>query len=304
MKTVRPNLIMLAIAIVCAAFAIAPSPQQRTFPNDDTMGAAALPLTAYRLPDTLSFCGEIVPLDQPHIRERAEREFYLMLQDPGQLIINIKRSGIYFPLFDSIALADTVPSDLKYIAVIESALRNARSSKEAYGIWQFIESTGKRMGLEINKEVDERLNVAKATHAAYSYLKEGYATFHSWTMAAAGYNMGHEFLGAEAAYQHDNNFYQLYLNEETSRYIFRIAVMKEIMQHPNRYGLYLRPEDKYAPDNLQTVIVKDGIPDLEEWALQNGTTYRWVKFLNPWILSKHVPAPSGNSYAIVIPQGF
>ena len=202
-----------------------------------------LPLSAYRLPDTLDFCGERVPMNQPHIRERAEREFYLMMQDQGQLILNIKRSGIFFPMFDSIARADGVPADLKYVAVIESALRNARSAKDAYGIWQFIESTGKKEGLEINKDIDERLNVERATQAAYSYLKEGFTIFRSWTMAAAGYNMGHEFLAEDAMYQRDTDFYHLYLNEETSRYVMRIAVMKEIMVHPEKYGITLAPDE-------------------------------------------------------------
>jgi hypothetical protein len=258
-------------------------------------------LSNYRLPDSLSFCGEPVPLDQPHIREQAERELYLMLQDQGQLILNIKRSGIFFPIFEKIASEDSVPDDLKYIAVIESALRNARSPKEAFGIWQFIESTGRRMGLEIDKDVDERLNIAKATNAAYQYLKEGHSIFHSWTMAAAGYNMGHEFLAEQVLYQRDSNFYNLYLNEETSRYVFRIAVMKEIMQHPDRYGIHLMPADLYKPDNIRTTEVNAAIPDIEDWAIANGTTYKWVKIFNPWILNHSLPKPKQTAYEIITP---
>ncbi|HZV12150.1 MAG TPA: lytic transglycosylase domain-containing protein [Candidatus Kapabacteria bacterium] len=269
--------------------------------NGGTIISIEQPLSSYHLPDSLSFCGEPVPLNQPHIRERAERELYLMLQDQGQLILNIKRSGIFFPMFEKIAREDSVPDDLKYIAVIESALLNSRSAKDAFGIWQFIESTGRKMGLEIDKDVDERLNIVKATHAAYQYLKEGHSIFHSWTMAAAGYNMGHEFLAEQVLYQRDSNFYNLYLNEETSRYVFRIVVMKEIMQHPEWYGIHLLPADLYKPDPVRTTEVSDAIPDIEDWAVANGTTYKWVKVFNPWILNHSLPKPKQNAYEIVTP---
>jgi len=293
--------ILATIAVVCGLFAIAPAQPRDMAPDSTHNVTPMMSLSSYHLPDSLDFCGEHVPLEQPHVREQAERELYLMLQDQGQLIINIKRSGIFFPIFDSIARADSVPDDLKYIAVIESALRNARSPKDAFGIWQFIESTGKKMGLEINKDVDERLNVEKATHAAFMYLQEGFGTFRSWTMAAAGYNMGHEFLAEQALYQRDTDFYHLYLNEETSRYVFRIAVMKEIMQHPERYGIFLTPADMYAHDSVRTVAVNSSISDLEGWAVQNGTTYKWVKIFNPWILNRNLPIPRGEQYIIKIP---
>ncbi len=292
MRRVAPFAILAA---ALAALAI-PRPQL-----DGGARPIQVPATLMRLPDALSFCGEAVPLDEPHIRIAAEREFYLMLQDAGQLILNIKRSGIFFPMFERVAMQDTVPQDLKYIAVIESALRNARSSKDAYGIWQFIEPTAKRFGLQVDKDVDERLNIDKATHAAYMHIKEGHDMFGSWTMGCAGYNMGPQNLAEQAAYQRDSNFYRLYLNEETSRYIFRAAVMKEIMEHPQRYGLPITEGDEYRPDSLVTVTEDSAVPDLETWAVAHGTTYRWVKTFNPWILKRDLPRPRGAAWEIKIP---
>jgi len=256
---------------------------------------------ALRLPDTLSFCGEPVPMFAPHIRAQAEREFYLMMQDQGQLIINIKRAGIYFPLFEAIAKQDSAPDDLKYIAVIESALRNARSTKDAFGIWQFIEATGKRFGLQIDQYVDERLNVVKATHAAYAHMCEGRNMLGSWTMGAAGYNMGPTNLAEQAAYQQDSNFYNLFLNEETSRYIFRAAVMKELMSHHDLYGIHLDESEIYRPDSVIVVPVDDAIEDLQSWCVVHKTTYKWVKTFNPWILKRSLPKSHGGPWEIVVP---
>lgn len=259
------------------------------------------PSVMMRLPDSLDFCGEPVPMNDPHIRIQAEREFYLMMQDQGQLIINLKRSGIFFPIFEAIAKQDSVPDDLKYIAVIESALRNARSPKDAFGIWQFIAGSGKRFGLQIDNAVDERLNVVKATHAAFAHLKEGHDMFHSWTMGAAEYNMGPMGLSEQSGYQRDSNFYNLYLNEETTRYIFRAAVMKELMSHHDRYGIHLGENELYHQDSLRIVRMDTQIDDLENWAVANGTTYKWVKTFNPWILNHSLPRPKNGAWEIVIP---
>lgn len=299
-RPLRALVIIAAGAVALCAFGV-PRPQLNGG-GGPAQPILMNPTVNLKLPEQLDFCGEPVPLHAPHVRMQAEREFYLMLQDPGQLIINIKRSGIFFPLFEAIAKQDSVPDDLKYIAVIESALRNARSPKDAFGIWQFIEPTGKRFGLQIDKDVDERLNLVKATHAAYAHMREGHDMLRSWTMGAAGYNMGPANLAEQATYQRDSNFYNLYLNEETTRYIFRASVMKELMSHHDAYGIHLTDDEIYHPDTLKVIPVDGAIADLQEWAVQNGTTYKWVKIYNPWILKRALPRPkSGSVWEIIVP---
>jgi hypothetical protein len=255
-----------------------------------------------KMPDSLDFCGEHVPTEIPEVKERAEREFYVNLQQPGQLILNLKRAGRYFPLFERILKAYGMPDDIKYLAVAESALYQARSPKGAVGLWQFIPETGRIMGLQVDDFVDERRDPEKSTEAAMKYLKQGYDRFKSWSMAAAGYNMGYVGLDDNATFQGSENYFDLFLNEETSRYVLRIAILKEIMEHAGKYGISLNYEDLYRPESYKIVKWNAPIPDLAQWAKQQGTTYKDVKLLNPWILNRKLPAPAVRTYEIKIPS--
>jgi len=259
-------------------------------------------ISTVKLPEDLSFCGERVPLEIAEVRERAEREFYLLLQQPGQIILYLKRSGKYFPIFDSIIKENNMPDDLKFLSVAESALYMSRSAKDAVGLWQFIPATAKSMGLIVNDDVDERRNPEKSTLAALKYLKSGFDAHKSWFLAAAGYNMGHENLGKHLDYQSKNNVFDLFMNEETSRYILRIVMIKEFMEHSERYGFKLSKEDFYKPDKMKIVQVSI-IENLAKWAEENGTTYKYVRLLNPWILNKYLPKhPKGGFYEVAIPE--
>lgn len=260
-------------------------------------------LSQLKLPEKLDFCGERIPLEIPEVKERAEREFYLNLQNPGQLIVYMKRSGRYFPLFEKLLKENNLPVDLKFLSVAESALYMARSAKDAVGLWQFIPSTGKRMGLQIDEYVDERRNPEKSTEAAMKYLKNGFDVYKSWTLAAAGYNMGHENVRNNMDFQSGDNYYDLFLNEETSRYILRIAILKELMSNGEKYGLKLSPEQLYRPDRVKVIKCSNSIPSIAQWAKEFGATYKDVKLLNPWILQRKLPAPpAGKPYEIAIPE--
>ncbi|MFN3781755.1 MAG: lytic transglycosylase domain-containing protein, partial [Candidatus Kapaibacteriota bacterium] len=204
-------------------------------------------ISQYKLPARLDFCGEPLELDNPIMRERAEREFFINLQSPGQIILYLKRSGRYFPIFDSIFKQYNIPDDIKYLAVAESGLQNVMSPKQAYGIWQFIPTTAKEYNLQMDEYVDERLNIYKSTEAACKYLQRAYEVFGSWTLAACAYNMGFANLSNNIDFQSTRNFYELFLNEETSRYIFRIAVLKEILINHRKYGFDLSTSEIYKP---------------------------------------------------------
>ena len=258
-------------------------------------------LSTVKLPDKLIFCGEKIPLEIPEVKERAEREFYMLLQQPGQIILYLKRAGRYFPLFEEIIRELNMPNDLKYLAVAESALYMARSPKNAYGLWQFMEGTGRKMGLIINDYVDERCNPEKSTRAAMEYLAQGYRINKSWMLTAAGYNMGHSGVANSIDFQSVNDFFELFLNEETSRFIFRIAIIKEVMENAGKYGFNLAPEDIYKPEKGKIVRWTEAIPNLANWSSQQGTTYKEVKLLNPWIIKRELPSPpKGHVYEILI----
>jgi hypothetical protein len=178
----------------------------------------------------------------------------------------------------------------------------ARSTKNAVGLWQFMPATGKMMGLQVDEYVDERRHPEKSTQAAMKYLKQGFYAQKSWTLAAAGYNMGHENVNGSKSFQDVKDFFELYLNEETSRYILRIIIIKEIMQNAGKYGFKLSADDLYKPDECKIVKAHSAIANISEWAKSQGCTYKDVKILNPWILERKLPAPRQGYYEIAIPE--
>ncbi len=259
-------------------------------------------LSELKLPDSLYFCGERIPLEIPEVRERAEREFYLLLQQPGQVILFLKRSGRFFPLFEKILKEKNMPDDLKYLSVAESALFMSRSVKGAVGLWQFMPATAKAYGLQVDDYVDERCNPEKSTVAALDYLQDGYNVHKSWLLAAAGYNMGNTNVNSAKEFQGSNDYFDLFLNEETSRYILRIVIIKEIMLNARNYGFRLSKDDYYKPDEVTYLECKEGIDNLSDWAKAKGTTYKDVKLLNPWIINRKLPSPpKGKTYMIAVP---
>lgn len=278
------------------------SETQKSNPQGIEAGNPIPFILSLRLPDELSFCGEKVPLDIPEVRERAEREFYVNIQSPGQLILNMKRTARYFPLFDKIFKEEGVPSDLKYLSLAESALYMAKSPKDAVGLWQFLEPTAKRFGLMVTEEVDERKHVEKSTRAAIKYLKNGFQRFNSWSLAAAGYNQGTDGIADDVSFQQKNNYYDLYLNDETSRYLLRIVILKEFIEHGAKYGLVIPQSEYYQETQYSIVRESSAIPNLSAWAIANGTTYKDVKMLNPWIRKRSLPAPKNGAWEIAVPK--
>lgn len=261
-----------------------------------------IPISTWKLPDTMSFCGEPVPLDVPEVRERAEREFYVNLQTPGQIILYMKRSARYFPTYERLLKEMQAPQDLRFLSVAESALFMARSVKDAVGLWQFMPATARQYGLIVTDEVDERRHPEKSTRAAIKYLRDGFDSNGSWTSAAAGYNMGHTSFANTRDYQSGKTFYDCYLNEETSRYVLRIAVIKHIMEHADDYGIIVPADERYRPEPTKIVKVTGAIANLAQWAQAQGTTYKDVKLLNPWILGRTLPGPPRGTWEIAIPS--
>lgn len=255
-----------------------------------------------QLPDTLYLCGEAVDLTNPELRERAERELLMLMQQNGQIILYLKRSERYFPMYQTYIDRFNLPSDLKYVSVAESALYMSRSSAGAVGLWQIMPATARALGLRVDDYVDERRHPEKSTIAGLQYLAEAYSKFKSWNMAIAAYNRGKNGIADDSEFQMKDNYFDLYLNEETSRYYFRILIIKEIMEHPEKYGYDTSTIHGYHDVDTKDVVVDSAISNLAQWAKEQGTDYKTVKLLNPWILGRELNNPGNDDYTIRVPK--
>ncbi len=259
-------------------------------------------INALKISEPLTFCNEPVPLSDPDVKERLERELLVSLDNSADVILWLKRANRYFPHIEKILKNNALPDDLKYIVIAESSLKPlATSNKGAVGFWQFIENTGVKYGMKINNDIDERRNFFTSTEAATAYLKNLHALFDSWTLAAAAYNMGEEGLKTEMLMQKVNNYYQLYLNQETQRYVFRILAAKIILSNPEKYGYYLTEEDLYKPVQFDHVeITADQPVPLYIIAQAANTYFKVIKDLNPHIKNYYLPA---GQYDLLVPKG-
>ncbi len=253
--------------------------------------------------DKYVFAGERIPVENFDVRERLERELIINSYRHSTTILNLKNSGRFFPVFEKIFKEYDIPSDFKYVAVAESDLRLATSSSGAKGIWQFMEGTAGDYGLEVTKEVDERLHLEKSTRAACEYLIKSKERFGSWSLAAAAYNMGSRGLLKEIENQQFSDYYDLNLSEETNRYFFRLVAIKEVMEHPEKFGFDIDPNQFYRSlDEYQLVSVDTAISNLGDFAKQFNTTYRMLKIYNPWLRDYKLSNPKKKTYEIKIPK--
>ncbi|MDD3280617.1 MAG: lytic transglycosylase domain-containing protein [Bacteroidales bacterium] len=254
------------------------------------------------LPDSLSFAGESVPLNQYHIREALDRELLVNVYWQSNVLLYIKRAYRYFPVIEAVLKENNLPDDFKYLAVIESGLTNVVSPSKAEGFWQFLKTTGTSFGLEITPEVDERYHLAKATKAACDYLKNSYKLHGSWTAAAAAYNMGDGGYKRTVTAQKTTAYWDLHLNAETARYVYRILAVKLIFENPERYGIKLRLKDLYQPIPCKILKVDTGIVNLVDFALQQGIDYKTLKDFNPWLRGTSLTNKTNKTYEISIPK--
>ena len=195
-----------------------------------------------------------------------------------------------------------MPDDVFYLSAIESYFNiRAYSPAKAAGLWQFIPSTAKQYGLEVNDEIDERYNVEKSTEAACRYLKNGYAKYGDWATVMASYNAGMNRISKELEHQMADSSFDLYLNEETSRYVFRILAMKVVMEHPFKYGFHLTAEQLYQPIECKEVEVSGPVDDWSKWAKSYGITYAQLREVNPWIRAKSLTNKLKKTYKVKIP---
>jgi len=257
---------------------------------------------AVKIPEHIDFAGEEVPMNDEDVREHLDRELLVNAYWHSQTLYIMKQYQQIISLIEPILQRYGVPKDFEYLCVAESGLQyNAQSPSGAVGLWQFTKSTGINYGLTINSEVDERYSYEKSTEAACKYFLEAKQKFGSWTMAAAAFNHGMDGMGDVVKHQKTNNYYELYLNRETSRYIFRILALKQVLQNPQAYGFFLDAGDMYPAYKYKTIMVDTAITDLADFAKSEGTSYKTLRELNPWIMGYSLTNKEKRQYELKLP---
>ncbi|MDE6416781.1 MAG: transglycosylase SLT domain-containing protein [Duncaniella sp.] len=253
-------------------------------------------------PVEMTFCGKAVDLDNTLMAERLDRELTGMSYSHTNTLLTIKRANKLFPELAPILKRNGIPADLLYLACVESTLNpRAYSAAKAAGLWQFIPETGKQYGLEINEYVDERYNTENATEAACRYFRKAYEKYGNWESVAASYNGGMGRISSELEKQQQKSAFNLYLADETMRYIFRIMATKLIMENPRAYGFNLYKSQLYQPVEYRTVTVDYPVDDWATWAKGQGIDYLTLREHNQWIRAKSLPNKTGKAYKVRIP---
>ncbi|WP_179345735.1 lytic transglycosylase domain-containing protein [Winogradskyella ursingii] len=308
MKIIKNSL--AAVGMVCVSglfiFAMQKTPVEKA-EQDNTLGKEKPLVNDYNvyaldMPENLNFAGEAVPINNPDIYERMDRELLVNTYWQSNGLLMFKRANKYFPIIEPILEKNGIPEDFKYLALIESGLTNAVSPAGATGVWQIMKATGRENGLEVNSNVDERYNLELATEVACEYLKNAKENLGSWTLAAAAYNAGNAGVSRRLKEQDVTGYYDLLLGEETGRYIFRIVALKEILSNPVKYGFNFNQNHLYQPVPTYKVEVDTAVTDFSQFAKRFGINYKILKIHNPWLREPHLNNSSRKLYKIEIPE--
>jgi membrane-bound lytic murein transglycosylase D len=259
-------------------------------------------IKSFKLPEDVTFAGEKMPLDNFDTRESLEREILTSAYRHSSTILIIKRANRYLPLIEKILKKNNIPDDFKYLVAAESEYSNMVSPAGATGFWQIMPETGKEEGLEINTVVDERYDVEKSTQFACNYFMKSYEKYGNWTLTAASYDGGRSAIDEQIEIQHQHNYYDLLLSDETARYIFRAVAYKLIITDPENYGFNISKTDLYPELKYTEVKVDSAVTDFSTFAEKFGTNYKMLKFLNPWLRKPFLTSKPNKEYLIKIPS--
>jgi hypothetical protein len=259
--------------------------------------------TSPEIPDSVFFAGEKMPIEQFDILEALDRELLSIAYFHSQTLRFIKLAPRYFSVIEPILKEYGIPEDFKYLAVAESSLDpRAVSPASAVGFWQFMRTTAKEFGLEITSEVDERYHVEKSTHAACKYLLNSYQKYENWTLVAASYNRGITGIEKQLTRQKTDNYYDLLLNSETQRYVFRIVALKLVMENPAKYNFIVGENEKYPIIKTREVEINGKVADFADFAHEYGISYKVLKDFNPWLRENFLTNAAGKKYIVLIPE--
>lgn len=297
--------VLAAIGLICLSglfiFAVQKAPEDNTISSEEKI-VNDYNVYAIPVPENLDFADEPVPLGDPDVYERMDRELLVNTYWQSNGLLMFKRAQKYFPVIEPILKEHGIPDDFKYLAVIESGLSNVVSPAGARGIWQIMPATARENGLEVNDNVDERYHLAKSTELACKYLLRSKESLGSWTLAAAAYNAGNAGVSRRLKEQNVKDYYDLLLGEETGRYIFRIIALKEILKNPKAYGFNFNKSDLYNSIPTYEVKVDTEVNDFTAFAEKHGINYKILKIHNPWLREDHLNNKSRKQYIIEIPE--
>ena len=302
MKMIKNLLAVIGLVCISGLFIFA---VQKPVDNDVQPGEKmtnGYNIYAVKIPENLNFADEPMPLSDPDVYERMDRELLVNTYWQSNGLLMFKRAQKYFPIIEPILKKHGIPDDFKYLAVIESGLTNAVSPAGARGVWQIMPATAKENGLEVNENVDERYNLEKSTEVACKYLLQSKRSLGSWTLAAAAYNAGNTGISRRLKEQNVNGYYDLLLGEETGRYMFRIVALKEIMNNPKTYGFNFEDPDLYSNIPTYNVIVDKDVANFTTFAEEYGINYKILKIHNPWLRETRLNNKTGKKYVIEIPE--
>ena len=252
------------------------------------------------IPKSITFFGEKINLEDEDIRERLDREIITNVYFQSSTTFALKRANRYFPEIEKILKKQNIPEDFKYLAVIESNLSEVASPVGANGFWQFMPFTANEYNLDINNEVDERLNLSKSTTAACNFLSNAHGVFGDWVNACASYNRGIGGVQSDMSWQQTKHYFDTDMNNETGRYVFRIIAMKLIMENPKAYGFYIPKNQLYHPLKTKTIQLTGKINNLAEWANEKGINLKILRKLNPWLIGNKLTI-NPSKYKIKLP---
>lgn len=295
---------LAALVLVAWAFAFSMDSAPAALGANASLGAVdTLPqqVSPPRIQAGLDFAGTPLPLERIGVRERMEKELLIGTFRHSSSLLTLKRSGRWFPMIEPILVDSGIPIDFKYLSVIESGLANAVSPSDARGFWQFMEPAAEEFGLRVDRDVDERYHVEKATRAACAYLNEAYRRYGDWLLAAASYNMGMSGVSRRLEEQQGTAYWDLMLNDETARYVYRLYATKQVMESPEQHGFRLAAEDWYAPIPTRDTILVDSVEDLAAFAMEAGVSYNALKTLNPWLRTDRLPIREDQYYVVRLP---
>ncbi len=304
MKKHSIYLLLTACAALCAGVTLPFLAGSKLL--DPTQESARLEVpycvTPPRVPNQIEFAGQVIDLQRYDHRERMDRELMAFTYMHSSTMLTLKRANRYFPVIEPILKAEGLPDDFKYLAVIESSLNPlAKSPAGAAGIWQFMPATGREFGLEVNNNIDERYHIEKETVAACRYLKQAYKRYGNWLCAAASYNAGLARISGELQKQQATQAADLWLVEETSRYMFRLLAAKAILSDPQRYGFLLKREQLYPPIPYTEITLDTAITNLADFARKQDITFAQLKDANPWLRQYSLNNKSRRTYTLKIP---
>ncbi|KQR69894.1 lytic transglycosylase domain-containing protein [Pedobacter sp. Leaf176] len=249
-KHVVPFSIVAALFILAKVFAYQMPLAQKSLLKEEKLHTTIPPAEKPKevkksLMAQLNFAEETLPLGDRRVERKMKKILAAHTYGNTQTHRLQRKAAEWFPVIEPILAAYGIPDDFKYLALVESGMQAGVSPKGAAGVWQFMPGTARNYGLKVNGGIDERYNLRKSTIAACKYIKEMYKGLESWTLVAAAYNVGDGRLRKQINNQNQDNYYKMKLNRETGGYVYKVISMKQIIEHPVRYG-YSKPKELLA----------------------------------------------------------